>query len=617
MESKESRETRKDQESTIGLNRRDFLRGAAFAGLGAVTASALQGCAPKGVGTTTGGGDGTAITGDAENLQTANDWQTVAGARWRKAPDPLPGEQIEDGGIFDIVVLGGGQSGTWTAVSGTNNGATVAVVEILQEGDFIYVGGEVGVVNSQWAIAHGAPEIDEVELLNEIYRRNAGRSNQGLIRQYVQQSGSIMDRVLAELNEPEWLEANVHVNGKDRTDAMILDPSGYKFWPGTIMFRGPEVVEAPNAADLNWGPKIVTFHRNKAIDRGAQWIWGHEAIYLEKDGEKVVAAIVKEVATNTYKRLTATKGIVIALGDFNANEDMLRDINDEYRHLAESYGNIDAAVAGSWMGIRDGAGLKLGVWAGGHVEVGPHAGMVTNLATAEGIWGPGTLMLNQLGKRFCDEVAGGAEGPGYQGPRQPRGALVAFTDANWETVTKKMPPCHNAIDQTYGLPYQLTIGAVEEMMASIKPGDTNGAGKGVFCASTLEELLELIGVYDAGQQKTALASIERYNELAAAGRDSDYGTDARILQAIDTPPFYAVIGSNEILQPGLCQATGLDVNDEHQVLDSQNLPIEGLYVVGNSCGNRFAVHYSTPLAGMSVAYCLTEGNLVGEMLAKK
>ena len=593
-----------------GIDRRSFLRNTAIAGLGAVAAGSLAACAPQQPAAKPDGDAGS----EPGSTATKNDWETAASARWRQAPEPVAEDQIEDGGTFDVVVLGGGQSGTWTAKSATDNGASVAVVEMLPEDEFQYVGGEVGAVNSQWAIAHGAPEVDEVELVNEIYRRNAGRSRQAILQRFAQTSGKRLDQVIEELGEPEWMEANVHVHSKDRTDDMVLDASGYKYWPGTVMFRGPEVVEAP-ASIWNWGPKVVTFHREKTIAKGAQWMWGHEALYLEKDGERVASVIVKDVANDTYKRVKATKGIVLALGDFGGNEDMLRDINDEYRHVAEAYGNIEVATAGSMMGVRDGAGIKLGVWAGGHVEIGPRAGMLTNLCTAEPIWGPGTLLLNQLGKRFCDEIAGGAEGAGYQGPRQPRGAIVSFTDANWENVVKKMPPCHNSVDQTYGMDYQLTIGAIEKMMEGIKPGDTDGAGKGVFCANTLEELVDMIGVYDEEQKKTALASIKRYNEMAAAKRDTDFGADARIIQPIETAPFYAVVGTNEAPWPGLCQTTGLDVDDEQKVLDSENMPIEGLYAVGNTCGNRFINHYSTPIAGMSLAYCLSEGFYMGEKLA--
>ena len=134
---------------------------------------------------------------------------------------PVAEDQIEDGGTFDVVVLGGGQSGTWTAKSATDNGASVAVVEMLPEDEFQYVGGEVGAVNSQWAIAHGAPEVDEVELVNEIYRRNAGRSRQAIIQRFAQTSGKRLDQVIEELGEPEWMEAK-DVYKRQATNAPMM-----------------------------------------------------------------------------------------------------------------------------------------------------------------------------------------------------------------------------------------------------------------------------------------------------------------------------------------------------------------------------------------------------------
>ena len=118
-------------------------------------------------------------------------------------------------------------------------------------------------------------------------------------------------------------------------------------------------------------------------------------------------------------------GVVLTAGDFQANVDMIRDINDEYRHLAENYGNIELATSGG-MGVKDGAGIKLGVWAGGHVEAGPRTGMNTGQSGPweSAPWGPGFMLLNQRGLRFCNECSGGTEGSGYQSSRQPKGAII-------------------------------------------------------------------------------------------------------------------------------------------------------------------------------------------------
>ena len=127
----------------------------------------------------------------------------------------------------------------------------------------------------------------------------------------------------------------------------------------------------------------------------------------------------------------------------------------------------------------------------------------------------------------------------------------------------------------------------------------------------------MLGVWDDAQKETALAEIKRYQEYCAAGEDPDFAKDPRLLAAckLDTPPFYATVSSSTGFPAGLCQTCGLDVDASHRVVDSNIEPIPGLFALGNTSGNRFVVQYATPLAGMSLGYCLTEGTLFGERLA--
>jgi hypothetical protein len=207
------------------------------------------------------------------------------------------------------------------------------------------------------------------------------------------------------------------------------------------------------------------------------------------------------------------------------------------------------------------------------------------------------------------------------GPRQPRGYIAAFADANWYQVAKKMPPCHGAVDFTEGLPYPITIGNIRSFMETLRPSDkpVEFMAMGpmdVYCAGTLSELIDVMGIYSPAQKAAALAEIARYNELAGAGRDEDFGADARIIKPLDAAPFYAVFSRSDAIGSGLCQTTGLDVSGELEVLDSQLQPIPGLYAAGNNSGNRYIVNYATPIAGMSVGFCMCEGSFLGEKLAK-
>ena len=595
--------------SASRVSRRSFIAGAGImaAGLGATTALAAE----KG-----GAAAADSATGEkaVKAAKPANRWESEAGAAWRTAPDPIDDADIKDAGTFDLVIVGGGQAGTHAAKSAATNGLTVAVVEAQTEEDQLYIGGEVGTINCQWALDHGAREIDPQDFMREVFRRNEGRDNQLLIKDYVQNSGKLLDDIINEMGE-EWMDAHTHIGSCPPDDRMVMDPSGFKYYTGTTIFRDKD----SELANWSW-IEVMKRQRQDSIDAGAQWLFGHHAEYLEKDASgRVTSVVAKNRADDSYVRVTGTKGVILAGGDFAGNEDMLRDINDEYRHLAESMGDIELAGCMPMMLERDGSGLAMGVWAGGHVEVGPRAGMNTGQAGPEAPWGPGALMLNQNGKRFCDECAGGAEGSAYLVPRQPKGSVVAINDANWQDIVYTMPPCHEAVDYRRELGWPATVASMEAVQPGEQPTQAiaYSSQPDVYCAETIEDLVRIVGVWDEEEQKTAVEEIKRYQQFAANGLDEDFAKDPRILAVtrLDTPPFYAVVGATTAMNPGLCQTTGLDIDAQHHVLDDDLNPIPGLFAIGNNGGNRFIVQYATPLSGMSLGFCLTEGTLLPRRIA--
>jgi fumarate reductase flavoprotein subunit len=592
------------------FTRRSFLSGMGVVAAGAA-ATGLAGCSGK-----------SKTAEEAAKLKESglpavqnNRWISEAGRAWRTPPSAIDEKKITDKGEFDLVIVGGGQSGVWTARSASMNGLKVAVIEAQPEETMLWVGGEVGTINSKWALDHGAKETDKQEFMREAFRRNAGRSNQRMLKDYCDYSGQILDWAIGQMDE-SWMLECTHVQSCPPDDRMILNPSNYQFFLGTVIFREPTA----GLSEWCWR-EVLKKQVAAAKNDGATWFYRTHAEYLEKDSSgRVNAVVCQNRDDQSYVRVRATKGVVLAGGDFGGNVDMLRDINDEYRHLAEAMGDIELAACSPMLLSRDGSAISMGVWAGGHIEVGPHAAMNTGQAGPEAPWGPGTLMLNQLGRRFCDEVAGGTEGSAYLVPRQPKGSVVTITDANWEDIVYAMPPAHGAVD------YRRTIGwpkTVSEMSA-VKPASTPttvaaySSPAEVFCANTIEELVKIVGVWSEDEQKTAIEEIKRYQSMAAAGVDDDFAKDPRILAytKCDTAPFYAVVGKTTGMNPGLCQTCGLDTDDTRHVLDSDMMPIPGLFAVGNNSGNRFVVQYATPLAGMSLGFCMTEGMLLGTRIAK-
>lgn len=591
-----------------GMSRRSFIEGAGLVAAGAA-AMGLSACAPQSQASSSGDGSSTASGAAVENR-----WQSEAAAAWRKAPEPVDESSVDEGGTYDLVIVGGGQCGTWAAKSAAKNGLSAIVVESQTEAEHAFIGGEVGTINNPWALDHGAKQIDAQDFMREVFRRNQGRNNQRLIRDYVEHSGALLQEVIDELGE-SWMNEHTHVGSCPPDERMVMDPSDYKYYLGTIVFRDPTM----QLSEWAW-TEVMNNQVESAKAAGAEWLYNHHAEYLERDdADRVSSVIVKNIADGSYRRVAATKGVILTGGDFAGNVDMLRDINDEYRHLAESLGSIELAASSPMFLERDGSAIAMGVWAGGHIEVGPRSGMNTGQAGPEAPWGPGSLLLNQNGLRFCDECAGGAEGSAYMVPRQPKGCVVAINDANWQEIVYTMPPAHEAVDYRREVGWPKTVSEMEAVVPGADPSDVQAYSSvaTVYCANTIEELVKVVGVWDEDQQKAAIDEITRYQNFASVGQDDDFAKDSRILAATrcDTAPFYAVVGDTTAINPGLCQTTGLDIDADHHVLDSDLNPIPGLFAAGNNAGNRFIVQYATPLSGMSLGFCLTEGTLLPQRIA--
>jgi hypothetical protein len=354
---------------------------------------------------------------------------------------------------------------------------------------------------------------------------------------------------------------------------------------------------------------------------GARWFFEYHAEICDLDDSGAVTGVVAKKADGKYTRFKARKAVALCAGDFSANREMVTDILDTLRHEAEAKGDLSLIMTNSGKtNPRDGSGIKLGLWAGGHVEIGPHAGMNSG--------DPGTggwhLQLDENGERFFDEAAGTTLS------RPSDSITVTLHDANWKKVLEMMPPRHMAPDTAHTINWPQRLARLD----NVKPGPPSndaqeGRGRGgpmmggnVYCANTIEELLEYMDCYEGKTKKKALASIKRYNTLCEKGADEDFGKDPRILKvtALKDPPFYGTISRGggqfgNFLSPGLVTTTGLDTDADGHVLNSRFKPIKGLFAAGNTAGGRFITVYQSPLAGVSVGMAMTEGYMLGERLA--
>jgi succinate dehydrogenase/fumarate reductase flavoprotein subunit len=121
----------------------------------------------------------------------------------------------------------------------------------------------------------------------------------------------------------------------------------------------------------------------------------------------------------------------------------------------------------------------------------------------------------------------------------------------------------------------------------------------IATAATIRELAGKIG-RDPDQLAT---TVERFNDAARNGHDSDFGRSADRMEPIEQPPYYAV----EIV-PGLVASTGGAKRDTHsRVLDHDDTPIPRLYEAGE-LGSTFANLYQN---GSFLTECIVFGRIAG------
>ena len=134
----------------------------------------------------------------------------------------------------------------------------------------------------------------------------------------------------------------------------------------------------------------------------------------------------------------------------------------------------------------------------------------------------------------------------------------------------------------------------------------------MYAAETLDELADILG-YEGEAKQALLDEIAHYNEMCAAGADTDFDMPGSMMMTIDQPPFYAT----KEFADGLCTTGGLIVDTECRVLDKDRQPIEGLFAAGIVSGGMFYNTYPHHLNCLSHTRNCLMGYTIGQVLGAK
>lgn len=619
----------------LNMNRRNFLKGAAVAASAGAVA-ALTGCSPA----KTEGVEASSAGGVAPGETVAG---TICSEDWLGAMPEITADMVSEAVDVDVVVLGAGHAGCQAALSASQAGAKVAVVEAQLESDYVCFGDDICAYNSQWVTEKGFGGYDLGDITAEYCRRGLGRVSPAVIKLFVENSGEMMDNMVSiipdtsDMLDLEGGRCIIQIAyGKDKGSDYPIEQSGYKAWATTL-----QTIQTVNPTEVVPGRRLTrltefeTYARMEAERLGAQWFWGATAEALVMDGENVVGAFAKK-ADGSYVKLNAAKGVLLATGDFSNNSQMVWNLLTDVSEWGARAGLHEGDIFG---GGRDGMGHKLGCWAGGAME--PHPRPTMNMSGGvPGPWGTSAfLTLNAKGKRFMNEAM--AQLAGAAALRQPLGVIASITDANYMKTVQGAGLDHGA--PNWGFPQG--IERMQRDMAALTPGPEGGQVNGigiagvneinthnpnkepygseqdgmpsqVFMANTLKELLGYLG-YEGEELEAALIEIERYNELCRSGCDTDFGKEAELMIPVETAPFYGAVMSNDgATATGLVTLAGLITDENLNVMKAdRSAPIKGLYAAGNTVGQRYGMAYATPSAGNSIGMAMTHGYMAGKIMA--
>lgn len=533
-----------------GLSRREFLKSATVSVAAAGGASLLAGCGPQ----EASGTPEAEVTEAAEAAAPA-----AAAVSFETAPDPIPEDQIAETVDAEVVVVGAGVSGLMAALAAAEQGANTVLIE--KTSSFNARGGHNAALGSKLQKAEGI-DYDGGEVVRKLARWGGNKVNQSLLMLWADNCNETIDYLIdmAEANDIE-----VTIWGNDIPDAF------YSEYKTVHMFGGMD-------------EKILAgMVEQAAKDAGADFHYEMPAAQLVRDGSGSVEGVIAG-EEGSYTRFNASKGVILCTGDYGNNPEMVERYCPKANDITM---NVYAPA------VNTGDGHKMGLWVGAAMqEDEPHTPMIHNLGGPQNSSHP-FLRVDKFGNRYENEDV---PIPYLCNSIQLLPDNIEWTifDSTWEEYVPHM-----------GSGFSRSPVVTEDNVASLD--EAVEAGTMAFKADTIEGLAEQIGVPADALQ----ATIDRYNELVAAGEDTDFGKSPEMMTAIDTAPYYAVTNPLALL----VVLGGLRVNTDLQVLNANSEVIPGLYAAGNVVGECFANDYPVIVPGLSHSRALVFGRLAGQSAA--
>ena len=517
----------------------------------------------------------------------ANDWLG-------KEPD-IDETAITETVDTDILIVGAGNGGMFAAAYAAANGLNFRVIE--QNANVQDTRHWYGAVDSAAAKEAGEPATDKAKLLSEISRYASGKCDQRVVKTWINESAAMHD-FMRSILEDKYGWVCDFTSGSEAA------------WPAENAEHNTDYLYPVQEHNYMASESASGTPRNELLLQYIQEL-GYDVDFktslakLEKNSDgRITGIIAQSTEDDHFIRYNANQGVLLACGGFPGNPYMMEQLDP----LGTS-----VTTACSYSPADKGYGIRAAVWAGANLDKEAAPMLFDRGVVAPGVDGgyvdsdtafggkafpgkirqynPGTqpfLKVNRNGERFANESCPYNDIV-YAAAHQPGRVYAQICDANILEDAKRF--------HTIGCSAQTRNGGEKYIQGKMDEAIEAGA---LFKCDTLDELADKMGFTGAAKD-TFLATVERYNELYDKQNDEDFGKPAYRLSAIRTAPFYGCwLGASL-----LTTEQGIAINEKGQALDTNNQPMEGLYITGDMSGSFFANNYPCLMAGVAMGRTLT------------
>ena len=488
----------------------------------------------------------------------------------------------------DVVVVGAGGAGMTAAITATDAGKKVIVVESqpIAGGNSVRSTGGMNAAKTPYQDKNEFKEAAGVEktlaTAAEKFADNATIT--ALAATVKSQWDAYQANPQGYFDSVELMELDTLIGGKGKNNpelvkALAENSAAAIEWLASIgaevknvgAFGGASVkrIHRPVNADgkvTAVGAYIVPILEKNLQDRNVQFLFDTTANeIIMKDGKAVG---IKATGKDGNKVTINAKSVVIATGGFGANAEMVEKYKPELKGFATT--NAEGAQGqGIDMATAVGAATvdmdQIQIHPTVHIEEDGNAHLIT-----EGLRGDGAILVNAEGKRFYDEVST---------RDKVSAAIIAQPEKSaWLVVDQSM------VDKS----------AV--IAGYIKSGYT-------VTGATYEELAKAMGVDEA----TFVSTMNTWNQAVEAKSDAEFNRTS-FANPLTTAPYYAIK-----ITPAVHHTMGgIVINPKAEVLNEKGEAISGLFAAGEVTGG---VHGANRLGGNAVADFTVFGRIAGQSAA--